>query len=399
MTVDELIQAWRAFVWRWDAAGGARNTKSARALIGEVLVQGLTVPESPVDEPSVDLMLACEVATIRQSGEVDEQSYRWSFADLPDAVADPVSHFCAAGWQMIFNPRPGFNVWWYWVEHLDPERELINPLLHYLLMGKRSGLSAIEPTVDLGPGINFAANGTPVRRACLFAGYDPDGIVDDYVLAYIRELARHADVYYLADSTMSSPELDKLSALTKGAWAIRHGLYDFGSWSVLACQLVGWDALAAYDEVLFVNDSSYLLRPLDEVFARMEHEPCDWWGLHPTKRTYARDNGDDLPLPLSEALTRWRDSEELNPVDHLHLSSYFLAFRRGVIDDPGFRRRIESVTSQATKSRVIFKYELGLSRYLLRAGFRPASLIDDLYPYLPIYTSDYWELVVRVSRC
>ena len=39
----------------------------------------------------------------------------------------------------------------------------------------------------------------PPRRACLFALYDPDGLVDDYVVAYVAELARHADVFVLAD--------------------------------------------------------------------------------------------------------------------------------------------------------------------------------------------------------
>lgn len=395
MIMEELIRAWWGLVWRWEAAGGPLDELAAGALVEDVLENGVTAPDAPVDEPPADLALACEIAVIRRSGEVDEDAYRWSFADLPDAVDDPVRHLCATGWRMVFNPRPGFDVWWYWFEHLDPEIEQVNPLLHYLLVGRRAGLSTMPPILDIRAGESLAAGGRPVRRACLFAGYDQDGVVDDYVVDYVRELARHADVYYLADSTMPSQELDKLASHTKGAWSIRHGLYDFGSWSMLAGDLIGWDALRAYDEVLLVNDSAYLLRPLDDVFARMDLESCDWWGLHPTKRTYARDTGADRSLPLSEALTRWRAVDEMNPVDHLHLSSYFLAFRRPVLDDPGFRRRIESVTSQLTKPRVILKYELGLSRYLLAEGYRPGALIDDLYPYLPVYTPDYWELLGR----
>ena len=29
--------------------------------------------------------------------------------------------------------------------------------------------------------------------------YDPDGLVDDYVVSYVAELARHAEVFVLAD--------------------------------------------------------------------------------------------------------------------------------------------------------------------------------------------------------
>ncbi len=52
---------------------------------------------------------------------------------------------------------------------------------------------------------------------------------------------------------------------------------------MLASELVGWDVVETYDELLLVNDSCYLLRPLDEVFARMDATPCDWWGLQATK--------------------------------------------------------------------------------------------------------------------
>ena len=40
--------------------------------------------------------------------------------------------------------------------------------------------------------------------------------------------------------------------------------------SLLARDLVGWDRLAAYDEVILANDSCYLLRPLDDVLAEMD---------------------------------------------------------------------------------------------------------------------------------
>src|SRR5699024_3709557 len=113
-----------------------------------------------------------------------------------------------------------------------------------------------------------------VRRACLFAGYDPDGLVDDCVLEYLRELSRHADVWYLADGDMRPGELEKLAGVTQGAWVVRHGAYDFGSWSLLARDRVGWDALETYDEVLLVNDSCYLLRDLNQVFSAMTAKSC-----------------------------------------------------------------------------------------------------------------------------
>ena len=49
-------------------------------------------------------------------------------------------------------------------------------------------------------------------------------------------------------------------------------------------------------ELLLVNDSCYLLRPLDTVFAAMDARACDWWGLQATKGIAAtRTMPDEAP--------------------------------------------------------------------------------------------------------
>ena len=145
--------------------------------------------------------------------------------------------------------------------------------------------------------------GTP-RRVCLFAGYDIDGLVDDYVVAAISELSRFADVFYLADGYVSETELAKLAPYTKGAWSQVHGAYDFGSAALLAETYVGWDVIATYDELIITNDSYYVLRPLDEMFARMDAQDCDWWGLQATKRDHERPVGGTGPADVLDDVGR-----------------------------------------------------------------------------------------------
>ena len=77
-----------------------------------------------------------------------------------------------------------------------------------------------------------------------------------------RSSAGFADVYYLADCELEAGELDKLAPYTRGRWAVRHGRYDFGSYSMLARDLVGWDVIESYDELMLANDSCYLVQPL-----------------------------------------------------------------------------------------------------------------------------------------
>ena len=65
---------------------------------------------------------------------------------------------------------------------------------------------------------------------------------------------------------------------------------------------------------------------------------------------------------------------------YLHLSSYFLVFRRPVLDDPGFRWRLDHVAGQVDKMLVIHKYEVGISRYLTDSGFDFDTFIPSSTP-------------------
>ena len=193
--------------------------------------------------PSGTTCSACETAVLQASGIVDAFGYFWHNPDLPWYLCghdEEVRHFARHGWKELRNPHPGFDLWFYWCRYLDPTREDVNPAIHYLLEGRRRGFET-KPAITARPEPDALEAGRSPRRVCLFAGYDVDGLVDETVVAYLRDLSRFADIYYLADCPLEPGELDKLAPYTKGRWAIRHGRYDFGSYSMLAEDLVGWD--------------------------------------------------------------------------------------------------------------------------------------------------------------
>jgi rhamnosyltransferase len=75
--------------------------------------------------------------------------------------------------------------------------------------------------------------------------------------------------------------------------------------------------------------------------ARMSSDPCDFWGM--------TDN-----LERS-----W------------HVQSYFVVFKRRVVDSDAFRLFWKNVQAHRDKTQVILDYELGLTRALTEQGFRP----------------------------
>lgn len=49
------------------------------------------------------------------------------------------------------------------------------------------------------------------KRIAIFAGYDKDNIIDGYVVYYIKELKKIADIIYVSDCNMLDIELEKIS--------------------------------------------------------------------------------------------------------------------------------------------------------------------------------------------
>ena len=101
----------------------------------------------------------------------------------------------------------------------------------------------------------------------------------------------------------------RLAPHTAGAWAIRHGAYDFGSYSMLAKELVGWDRIATYDELLLVNDSCLTLikstqqRKYDNRFIAVDLRNPDFELLARSFGVrYWRAEQGDLERALGEAL-------------------------------------------------------------------------------------------------
>lgn len=327
---------------------------------------------------------------------LDVAYYLHNNPEVLEANEDPVDHFCRIGWRELRKPAPDFDVWWYWVNHLDLADDSLNPLVHYALVGKARGLSTRPASTVARPAQPLAAD-RPVRRATLVAGYDADGVVDPAVIELVRELSRHSDVFYLFDGYLAPEELAKLDDLTAGSWAIRHGAYDFGSYSKLATELVGWDRLSQYDEVLFVNDSCFLVRPLDDVFAEMNARSNSWWGLQATKGLASTrsqpGNGFRDPVPLDVVRDSHLAAYEDDPIYDFHVGSYFLAFRRPVLEDPVFRKLVASIGKQPSKLLIIQKYEIGLTHLLIGRGFGFDTFIPALYPFHPVFTEWYFELL------
>jgi len=183
------------------------------------------------------------------------------------------------------------------------------------------------------------------KRLCLFAGFDAQGEIADYVVYYLKALSEIADVYYWGDFEASDKEKAKIEPYCQAVYCARHEKYDFGSWQELI-QKLGREQIATYDELILANDSCYgPLFPLPDLFQTMDARECDFWGLSAACR------------------------------NHIHLQSYFVVLHQPVLQSDVLYQFFDQVKPEGGHDDVCAIYEDRFTYILSKAGFRFSSYI------------------------
>lgn len=184
-----------------------------------------------------------------------------------------------------------------------------------------------------------------VRRACVFAHFDRDGHVDEYVRYYLSCLLTVTDhIHFVTVCKLNAESYQALVSQGIEVTQRDNVGYDFVSYSVGLKTL----EIAAYDEIIICNDSVYgPFFELDSVFRYMKNVDCDFWGI-------------------TESLEISR-----------HIQSYFVVFRATVLSDDVFRRFWSDVQVLADKNAIIAEYEIGMSQQFLESGFCASSYVSN----------------------
>ncbi len=197
---------------------------------------------------------------------------------------------------------------------------------------------AIRSSVGLDVFQTWNPHPSRTGKLCLFAHWDPHGIIDDYVLHYLSKIADHGYSIRLAST---SDRLDPVSRAKAARicdqviWRRNVGV-DFGSWRDAERSSA---RLAEFDELLLTNDSVFgPVHDLGPTMAYMHAEPATLWGL--------TDNLENGP----------------------HLQSYFLMIPGDTLRSATFRKFWNRMTPVAHKWSAIHRYEGGLSRQVLATG-------------------------------
>ena len=198
------------------------------------------------------------------------------------------------------------------------------------------------------------SNNLQNRYATIFAHYDKDQIIDDYVIYYLENLRKISEyIIFVSDSNLPESETAKIQNLCHKIIAKRHNEYDFGSYKIGIEFFL--NEKRNCNNLILANDSCFgPLKSFENIFQLMEFSDADFWGLITNQDGF---------LP--------------------HLQSYFLIFKERVISSKEFAEFFKNVKKQNCKKDIIKKYEVGLTQYLLRHNFKMDSFIKKIFENNP----------------
>lgn len=187
-----------------------------------------------------------------------------------------------------------------------------------------------------------------MRILFIFASYDKDSIIDDYVVYYLNELAKIGDIIFVCDNDLSETESQKINSMVLKVFSGRHGQYDFGSYKIGFRYALQEGLLDVYDWVVICNDSVYgPFYPLMPIFFRMKD--IDVWGF--SKNTASKR------LPT-------------------HLQSYFIVMSSKVAKNVRVQNFFRNIKKCNSKREIVTLYEAGLSVIFYECGYSIGSFFN-----------------------
>ncbi len=179
-------------------------------------------------------------------------------------------------------------------------------------------------------------------RLAIYAHYSRTPAVQKHVFFFLQQLREVGfRICFVSNSVLSRSSVATLSDYCERVIERENVGFDFSMWK----QGLSTFELNQIHDLLLTNSSIIGPLPsLSPVWKKIQGISADWLGL--------TDNSDATP----------------------HLQSYFLYFRRALVQSPSFSRFWSSVMPYADKLQVIRSYEVGLTVWLEQHGFTRSVL-------------------------
>lgn len=196
-----------------------------------------------------------------------------------------------------------------------------------------------------------------MNRLCIYMTYNKENKIYEYMGKVLQELKLCCtNIYLVCNYENIMDGFEYVQPYVDTIFYRENVGYDSGAYKDVLSNVLGWDEVYKYDEIVLVNDSFFgFFYPLQDAFRLMEQENCDFWGI--TGQTAGELN---KPFYKFDA----------------HIHSYFLVFKKSIVKSVIFRNFWEALEYPKRFRDAVVNFEIGINAYLKHYGFKGKSFID-----------------------
>lgn len=194
-----------------------------------------------------------------------------------------------------------------------------------------------------------------MKRLLIYCIYDKEGIVDDYILYFLKSFKPYCEeICVVANGFLSDSSKQKLQNLCNKIVERENSGFDSAAYKHIIEQY-GYEKLKEYDELILSNDTFYgpIFSP-KEMFEKMNGKNVDFWGI---TRHYATD-GVFAGVKVEE-----------------HIQSYFLAFEKNILQSNDFEQYWSNLKPASNWEEAVAYFELTLTKFFEQKGYKSETYI------------------------
>ena len=188
-----------------------------------------------------------------------------------------------------------------------------------------------------------------MKRLGIYLVYDKQNIIDRYIGYFLKELKSCVSKLIVVCNMEQITQGEEILREYADKIFFRENVgFDAGGFKDALCNLIGWETVFSYDELVLINDSMFgPFCPMREIFQGMSRRDVDFWGL--TKHA-----------------ERNRPNE--NRVQE-HIQSFFLVVRSLMLHSECFKVYWESMPYYTSFEEVVRGYEADFTSHFSLAGY------------------------------
>ncbi|SDQ22277.1 rhamnan synthesis F family protein [Streptococcus equinus] len=196
-----------------------------------------------------------------------------------------------------------------------------------------------------------------MKRLLLYVHFNKYNKISEHVYYQLEKMnPLFSKVIFISNSKLSESEVKKLRQKQLiDEFIQRENIgYDFAAWHD-GMAFEGFENLKTYDSVTAMNDTCF--GPL--------------WDMAPLYDKYESDNNIDF-----WGMTNHRAIDAGHIYIDEHLQSYFMSFKKSLVDSKVFQNFWQSVEAYTDVQNVIDNYETKYTKHFVNAGFKYSSVLN-----------------------